>query len=112
MKIRVLGALAAALLSAQNAAAGQDPGMVLTGAALLSACSKPDPEWIGFCHGYVQAVYDAAQDQPNAFCAPDELTRATIAGAVVRQLLASEELRTLNASAVVHGTLKAQFPCP
>ena len=32
----------------------------LTGAQLLSACTKTDPEWIGFCNSYLQAAIEAA----------------------------------------------------
>ena len=36
----------------------QDITVVLTGAKFLQACSDTEPERIGFCHGYVQAVLD------------------------------------------------------
>jgi hypothetical protein len=43
-------------MSAPNKSAAQDSKMHLMGTDFLSACSHADPEWIGFCHGYVQAV--------------------------------------------------------
>ena len=89
----------------------QDARMVLTGTEFLSACSRPDPEGIGFCHGYAQAVFDVAQQNEKTLCAPPGLTRATIVGAVVERLSAVEELRAISAWAVVYGSLLSMFPC-
>ena len=57
-------------------AIARDPSAMLTGDGFLTACSKPDPEWIGFCHGYVQAVYDGLIVPGEDFCLPPGFTRA------------------------------------
>ena len=69
------------------------------------------PEWIGFCHGYVQAVFDGVRSPGDEICAPDSLTRAKIVGAVVLQLSENPQLREFNAASVVYAVLLKTFPC-
>jgi hypothetical protein len=40
----------------------------MTFTVLLTACTKADYEWIGFCNGYLQAAFDFTGDK--GFCAP------------------------------------------
>jgi len=94
-------------LSLSDAAAEQQ--MFLSGDDFLSACSRPDPDWINFCHGYVQAAFDSA---PNGeICPSSSTTRASLVGAVVQHLRAREEQRTLNAASVVRLVLRDAYPC-
>ena len=51
--------IAVTLACFAGGAAAQSSEMTLNGAQLLSACTKADPEWIGFCNGYMQAAFDA-----------------------------------------------------
>lgn len=85
--------------------------MTLTGRDFLSACSRPDPEWISFCHGYVQAVVDGVRHPTERPCLPDGLTRARIVSVVVVRLNAMPDLREINAASVVYGILTREFPC-
>jgi Rap1a immunity proteins len=107
----VIAVCAAFLVSAPNMSAAQDSKMFLTGSDFLSACSRADPGWIGFCHGYVQAVYDGMRRPGEDICAPPGTTRADIVGAVVRQLTAIPDLQSIRAYAVVYAILVKAFPC-
>ena len=86
--------------------------MTMTGKEFLAACSKPDPEWIGFCHGYVQAVYDGVFVPGEDFCPPNGLTRAKIVGMVVGELQAMPSIQDRNAAFIVYVVLADAFPCP
>jgi Ssp1 endopeptidase immunity protein Rap1a len=106
------GALAACVfLAATSESCAQSSGTQMNGAGFLSACSRPDPEWIGFCHGYVQAIVDGPRRPAADFCVPPGTTRATIVGTIVEQLAAAPELKDMSAAAVAHGVLHRKFPC-
>lgn len=92
-------------------ASARDPAAMLTGAGFLSACSKPEPDWIGFCHGYVQAVHDGVTRSGEDFCPPEGTTKAEMVGIVVRQLMAAPDLGSLNAASVVYATFLRAYPC-
>jgi hypothetical protein len=94
-----------------NANANERTGIQLTGAEFLSACSRPDPEWIGFCHGYVQAVIDGMRRPGEDFCPPAGTTRATIVDAVVRQLTATPDIQRLNAASIVYAVILKTYHC-
>jgi hypothetical protein len=111
MRNIVIAVCAAFLVSAPNKSAAQDSKMNLMATDFLSACSRADPERIGFCHGYVQAVYDGLRRPGEDICAPPGATKADLVGAVVRQLNAIPELRSLPAYSVVYATLLKAFPC-
>lgn len=85
--------------------------MHLTGADFLSACSRPDPDWISFCHGYVQAVFDGMKLPGRQFCLPAGATRAEIVGTVVDYLAAVPDLQSLNAASVVETVLLKTYAC-
>lgn len=89
----------------------RDPAAMLTGAGFLSACSKPEPDWIGFCHGYVQAVHDGMTRPGEDFCPPDSTTKAEMVGIVVRQLQATPDLASLNAASVAYAVFLKAYPC-
>ena len=91
--------------------AAQNSGMMLTGAEFLKACTRPDMEWISFCNGYVQAVFDGAHGVGRGICAPSTLTRTKIVVAVVQALTAKPALKKLNAADVVFDVLYRAFPC-
>ena len=82
MRARVI--LGTAMLFAASSAQGSK--VTLTGADFLSACTRPDPEWISFCHGYVQAIVDEERRPSEALCPPAGTTRAKIVDSVVAQL--------------------------
>lgn len=113
IRMRSTSNMFAAVVIAWSAsdAAARDPGAALTGADFLSACSKPEPDWIGFCHGYVQAVHDGVARPDEDFCPPSGTTRAEIVGTVVRQLTSAPDLQSLNAASVVYATLMKAYPC-
>ncbi len=92
--------------------AARDTEMSLTGRAFLEACSKPDPEWISFCHGYVQAVYDGVTYPGEDLCVPLGTSRAEIVGLVVRGLTVVPSMQGANAANVVYAVLRTAFPCP
>ena len=79
----VMIAMLVGALASVNRVGAREPGAMMTGADLLSACSKPDPDWIGFCHGYVQAVHDGVFRPDEDICPPSDLTRAQITRADV-----------------------------
>lgn len=106
--MKLLSSVFAFTLSAANA---QDSKMMLTGADFLSACSRPDSEWIGFCHGYVQAVVDGVRMPGESFCVPVGTTRAEIVGTVVDKLVKRPNLQKLNAASVVYSVLAEAYPC-
>ena len=114
--VQALIAVVSALASAPHARS-QAREMQMTGADFLLACSRPDSEWIGFCHGYVQAIFDAApvfdeaRQSGRGVCAPSGLTRAAIVGAVVRHLTSTRELQSRNAATVVYAVLLVEYPC-
>jgi hypothetical protein len=85
---------------------------VLRGESFLSACSNPEPDWIGFCHGYVQAVHDGVVRPGEDFCPPAGTTRADMVGIIVRQLMEAPNLKHVNAASVVYATLLKAYPCP
>ena len=99
--------LVLALVAPANAASGR-----LNGDDLLSACTHLDPDWIGFCHGYVQAVYDGVEVAERPICIPDGQTRADLVSLVVHHLERFPEMRELNAASVVYAVLYQRFPCP
>ena len=105
----ILSFLAVASLAAP--AEARNSKVTMTGADFLSACSRADPDWIGFCHGYVQAIVDEERRPSEAICPPAGTTRAKIVGNVVAHLKASPKLQELNAAAVVHAVLRKSFPC-
>jgi Rap1a immunity proteins len=111
MKNTTIAVCAALFASAPNKSTAQDSKMFLMGTDFLSACSRADPDWVGFCHGYVQAVYDGMRRPGEDICAPPGTSRADIVGAVVRQLTAIPDLRNLRAYSVVYAILLKAFPC-
>lgn len=99
--------IAAALL----AGGAQASKVTLTGKDFLTACSRPDPEWISFCHGYVQAVVDGVRHPDRQHCVPAGYTRAKLVGLVTDQLHAIPDLQKNNAASVVFAVLVNAFPC-
>ena len=99
------------LAFAASAVTAQDSGMRLDGVGFLDACTRPAPDWIGFCHGYVQAVHDGVEVPGKSICVPTGQTRADLVGLVVTHLEREPELRELNAAAVVYAVLYRNFPC-
>jgi hypothetical protein len=83
----------------------------LSAADFVAACSRPDPDWISFCHGYVQAVYDGPRRPGEDFCIPAGTTRATIVGAAVSQMTGMRDAKSVNAASVVYAALLKTFPC-
>ena len=111
MRIAFAFALATTL-SSVAASAARDTEMSLTGREFLEACSKPDPEWISFCHGYVQAVYDGVTYPGEDLCVPLGTSRAEIVGTVVRSLTEIPSTQGANAANVVYSVLRTAYPCP
>ena len=112
MKLLTAVSVTAALMSTSIASSMlgteyRNPTAML-GAGLLEVCISPDPEIVGFCHGYLQGVHDAFADE---VCAPPSVSRAQIAEAVVEILYRNEEMRQLYAGAVVYALLIRSFPC-
>jgi hypothetical protein len=91
-------------------AAAQD-SMHLTGAEFLSACTRASPEWISFCHGYVQAIFDGPRRPGEGICPPVGTTRTMIVETVVRQLVESPDIDNLSASSIVYAVLLKDYPC-
>ena len=96
------------LLTASYSNAGERNPTALLGADLIEVCTSADPEIMGFCHGYIQGVYDVMSDE---LCAPFGVSRASIAAALVDLLHSNTETRNLHASALVLAILKNSFPC-
>ena len=92
-------------------ASARNPADALTGSGFLSACSNPEPDWIGFCHGYVQAVHDGVVRPGEDFCPPDGTTKADMVGIVVRQLMTAPDLGSVNAASVVYAVFLKAYPC-
>ena len=94
-----------------STASAQDSKTVLTGADFLTACSRSDPQWIGFCNGYVQAVFDGIAKPWEEVCAPVGLTRSEIVEVVMKYLTDTPSLLNLNAASVVYDALVKTYPC-
>ncbi|HET9903387.1 MAG TPA: Rap1a/Tai family immunity protein [Xanthobacteraceae bacterium] len=109
--LKLLAMTTVASVALADRANAQDQQIMMKGEDFLLACSKPDQDWIGFCHGYVQAVVDGVRMPGERFCAPTGTKRADIVGAVVDQLLKRPELRSLNAASVVYSVLIRTYPC-
>jgi len=82
--------------------------MTLNSNRLLSACTKPDKEWIGFCNGYLQAAFDAAG---GSVCPPVGVTRNDVFGAVVPRLKEFDQRLDQDALPVVIALLRQAYPC-
>lgn len=81
----------------------------LTADAFLSACTRPDPDWIDFCHGYVQGIFDTS---PNGeICPPSGATRAKLVGLIVQEIADDPDLQAISAATHVRSTLQKAYPC-
>ena len=69
---------------------------------------KADPEWIGFCNGYMQAAFDATGGK--GICAPKGVTRNQLYDIIIPKLK-SPDLLKLNATSVIGAILRQAFPC-
>ncbi|MGF1629167.1 MAG: Rap1a/Tai family immunity protein [Kiloniellaceae bacterium] len=83
----------------------------LTGEEWLAACTIADPEWIGFCHGYVQAVFDGFRRPDEEFCVPQNVTKAQIVEDAIAVLINMPETRELRAYSLVYAVLMRKYPC-
>jgi len=83
--------------------------MTLTGSDFLSACSKSESDWIGFCHGYVQGVFDSSPS--GEICAPPGTTRAKLVGMIVQEIEEDPDLRSTSAAPLVRIILQKAYPC-
>ena len=81
-----------------------------TGAGLLDACTRPIPDWIGYCHGYMQAAVDSL-NSVDGVCIPEGTTRASVAGAVTSYLTRNENLLRLNALDAVQQAISDEYAC-
>lgn len=105
---RHLGSLA--LVTALIAAPAGAASMQQTGAGLLDACTRPIPDWIGYCHGYMQAAVDSLSSA-DGVCIPDGTTRASVAGAVTSHLMRNEGLLRRNALDAVRQAMSDEYAC-
>lgn len=96
-----------AIVSAE--AATQRSTMTLSGSQLLDACTRADPEWIGFCNGYIQAAFDATGGKE--ICAPKGITRNQLFDAIIPKLKGAPELLKIDAVSVVGTLLRKSYPC-
>ena len=103
-------ALAAMLASTPFALAQSD--LHLTGADFLSVCTRADADWISFCNGYVQAIFDGLRRPGEEICPPADLKRTMVIENVVQQLQALPALQAAPAASVVYDYLVVTFPCP
>ena len=85
--------------------------ITLTGKDVVSACLRPDPDWINFCNGYVQAVIDSMHRPGDGLCIPTGTSRATLVGLVMSRLTNTSELQQLNGAAATYYALLQMFPC-
>lgn len=86
--------------------------MYLTGADFLSACIRPEVEWISFCNGYVQAVFDGFSRSGEKFCLPAGTARASVVDNIVNHLETNPNLQSARAANVVYAYLVVTYPCP
>ena len=106
---RGLPIVVAACVVVSAAKAAQGPDLALSGAALLSACTRADQEWIGFCNGYLQAAFDATGSQ--GICPPGDVTRNDLFDAVIPRLQSSSDLQRSNAVAAIAAILREVYRC-
>ena len=121
MQNSIFGALLLMVSLVVSGAVAQDRDQTLSAEELLTACSREDPEWIGFCHGYIQAISDAFYEHESvggrsgAICPPPGTSRADLAGAFVRNglrhLRENDDLTKAHAASVVYATFVTEFPC-
>jgi hypothetical protein len=102
-------AVTACLVMSGARAAAQSSDLMLSGNALLAACTRTDHEWIGFCNGYLQAAFDTTGGQ--GVCAPDGVTRNDLFDAVIPRLQSSSDLQSLNAVVAVATILRDVYRC-
>lgn len=85
--------------------AAQDGTMTERG--LRDVCGRADPDWISFCNGYAQAIFDAYH-KPGAFiCVAPGTSRADIAQAMWVGLEGGEG----NAAQAAARVLAEAYPC-
>lgn len=108
----------AALALSTPTLAGAAPEGTTQGLGLPGHCLDPEPDWIGFCRGYIQGVYDVIATGDRPACIPPEVTRADVAGQVVEMLAMSCKadgeagfLMTGNAGVVVQSIMVMLYPC-
>jgi hypothetical protein len=94
----------------------QSQELALTAGQLSDACSRTDEAWISFCHGYVQAVYDAVWQTTGTkdVCVPPGATIADVAAEIGSKLLvvsAMPHLVTVNAAEISHVIMLDKYPC-
>jgi hypothetical protein len=105
-------ALATFLALALPSASWADRGDAeFLGVDFLNACTRTESDWIGFCHGYVQAIYDSVVERGARICVNEGQTRARIVGNIVQELIDKPELQEENAASVVSDFLSENFPC-
>lgn len=85
-------------------------GQTLPATEVLWACGHPEESWISFCHGYVQAVFDAFHRPREYICPIDGTTRAEMAQVVYIGLKASANEEDSGALATARILAKA-YPC-
>ena len=103
--------VAAFLTFALSDGAGANSKLTLTGADIVSACTRLDPDWINFCNGYVQAVIDGMYRPGDGLCIPSSTSRAKIVDVVTSRLTASSELKKLNGASAAYRILLEAYPC-
>lgn len=79
----------------------------LSAATFLDVCTRPDNDWISFCHGYVQGIFDSTEDA----CPRPGTTRASIVGLIVDRMTKHPEIMDGEAATVVRSVLRYEFPC-
>ena len=101
--------LAAMLIGGAPGREARSSELTLTGAQLLSACTKPESDWIGFCNGYIQAAFDATGGK--GICTPTGVTRNQLFDIIIPKLMNSPDLLELDAISVIDAILRKAFPC-
>jgi|SRR5690606_17852329 len=103
-----IGLIAAGV--AHGPAVANTESIQLDGDQFSSACTRPDPAWINFCNGYVQAVVDSIREG-DGVCLPPGVTRAEIITAVEAEITGSKRLRAMNAYDAFKMALRRSYAC-
>ena len=109
MRRAILVAVVLSCFVAAGEAAAQSSEVTMTGADFLKVCTIADPEWIGFCNGYIQAAFDASGGK--GICAPKGVTRNQLFDIIIPKLQKTPDLLELNATSVIDAILRQAFPC-
>jgi len=74
-----------------------------------AACTRPDSNWINFCHGYIQAVVDSLP--ASNVCLNSSATRAALVTTVDNFLRKNPDAKIGEAFGQIQKIIALHYPC-